>query len=98
MIALGNHNHTNALSKSICIRARGHVIALCDCDRPVTKEAREAIRNCRCQGLKLDLCSPFSRRELQHAIGKLKLGSAPGEDEVSNEMLRQLGPTAEQCA
>ena len=61
------------------------------------KEARRATAECQCRGARTGLCCPFSRRELQTAIGRVKMGSAPGPDGIGNEMLRQLGPKAERA-
>ena len=48
-------------------------------------------QNCSCID---DECSPFTLDELETAINRLKKGKAPGADEVSNEMITNLGNVA----
>ena len=64
-------------------------------DRPIKVEARRATSQTCCNGGRDDICSPFSRRELLLAIRKLRKGRSPGVDQVTNDMLHQLSPSAE---
>ncbi|KAF0313093.1 putative RNA-directed DNA polymerase from transposon BS [Amphibalanus amphitrite] len=64
-------------------------------DHAIKLSSRRAGKTCECGDTKEGFCSPFSRRELQHALSKLKSGKSPGPDMVSNDMLRQLSPTGE---
>ena len=48
-----------------------------------------------CNGGRDAICSPFSRRELLLAIRKQRKGRCPGVDQVTNDMLHQLSPSAE---
>ena len=64
-------------------------------DHAIRLSARRAGKACECGGAKEGFCSPFSRRELRHALAKLKPGKSPGPDMVSNDMLRQLSVTGE---
>ena len=64
-------------------------------DHAIKIEARRATNPTCCGGNKLGFCSPFSRRELRQAVGKLQAGRSPGVDAVSNDMLHQLSPNAE---
>jgi ribonuclease HI len=43
------------------------------------------------------VCSPFTPSELKRALNKLKVCKAAGADEVSNEMLKQLGDRGRQA-
>ncbi len=62
-------------------------------DKQRDQARSEGSKNC-CGGAGLGFCSPFSPRELQQATCKLKTGRSPGVDGVTNDMLRQLSPTA----
>lgn len=66
-------------------------------DHPIKIEARRATNQTCCSGERTrdTICSPFSRRELLFAIRKLRKGRSAGVDQVSNDMLHQLSPTAE---
>ena len=64
-------------------------------DHPIKIEARRASSQTCCNGGRDDICSPFSRRELLFGIRKLRKGRSPGVDQVTNDMLHQLSPTAE---
>ena len=64
-------------------------------DHPIKIEARRAMNQRCCNGNRDEICSPFSRRELLLAIRKLRKGRSPGIDQVTNDMLHQLSPTAE---
>ena len=64
--------------------------------RPEDKEINRAALNghrdpCECRD---GTCGPFTMTNLNTAIKSLKVGKAPGADEVSNEMLKHLGPNA----
>ena len=64
-------------------------------DQPIKIEARRATSQTCCSGGRDAFCSPFSRRELLLGIRKLRKGRSPGVDQVTNDMLHQLSPTAE---
>ena len=64
-------------------------------DHSIKIEARRATSQTCCNGGRDAICSPFSRRELLLAIRKLRKGRSPGVDQVTNDMLHQLSPSAE---
>ena len=64
-------------------------------DHSIKIEARRATSQTCCNGGRDAICSPFSRRELLLAIRKLRKGRCPGVDQVTNDMLHQLSPSAE---
>ncbi|XP_043231036.1 uncharacterized protein LOC122386167 [Amphibalanus amphitrite] len=76
-------------------RRRLELAKPCQEDHAIKLSSRRAGKTCECGDTKEGFCSPFSRRELQHALSKLKPGKSPGPDMVSNDMLRQLSPTGE---
>ena len=48
--------------------------------------------SCEVPGSENSSCQSFSTAELNQALGKLRLGKTPGCDEITNEVLRRLGP------
>ena len=59
------------------------------------KLASQDMRRCReCDDTRRGTCAPFSRAELERELGRLQAKKAPGPDDLTNEMLRQLGPAA----
>ena len=63
-------------------------------DHPIKIEARRATSQTCCNGGRDAFCSPFSRRELLVGIRKLRKGRSPGVDQVTNDTLHQLSPSA----
>ena len=66
-------------------------------DKEIKLEARRATQGkCNaCSGDEDNPCCPFTRQELKAAMRKLRKGKSPGEDGVTNDMLRQLTTRAE---
>ena len=60
-------------------------------DQPIRREARYAVKgHCTSCGKHSQECSSFNITEINNAIDNLKDSSAPGPDEISNTMIKNL--------
>ena len=55
----------------------------------INKKLKEPCNNC--DNNKISLCSPFSLSDLDRALKDLQLGKAAGDDNISNDHLKNLG-------
>ena len=60
-------------------------------EKDTVHKMREATKGCKaCGGDKTGICSKITRDELDLALYKSKLGKATGQDQIANEMLKNL--------
>ena len=66
-------------------------------DKPRVHAHRKAVGKCsNCDGQQLGMCCPFSMEELKTGMKRLRNGKSPGEDDISNEMIRHLSEPAKE--
>ena len=62
------------------------------------KMSDPAVCNCgECKDRRSGACSPFEMNDLVVEISRLQLRKSPGPDQLTNEMLRHLGPVAREA-